>query len=542
MFTGNNSKQDQFVPQQMNYNETKYTVSSIFDLNVFPPLLRDVILSLHIDTQVSIDLITSVVLAATSLAYQPLIKVVPPHSTIPEPCSLYFLTLAESGGGKTTINELVMKPFYDFLTESKEEYDAQLIKYKEKYDIWKVKKQALDSNLRKSIRNDINSENDEYALEEHMFMKPIKPLEPCFIHEDTTPKSLLEGLCKCPDAGIISDESIVFFKGYIKNNYGVLNKAWDGSSYSYKRANKESKNIKPTLTISLMVQPIIFQKYLDKYGEEAKGSGFLSRFLFSSIHSNAVKNTQAFISNNTQGFTNKSTSPSYLKNFHDFLWSLLQKRKKILTDQAHQVKILKLQEASIMEYANIRSLFLINPMIIESYKNISDVISKASANTLRLAAIFHEANRIEGNELSIETLNNAKSVITSYMNQAHEIFYSMSEFNQIEKDAKKLYAWIMGRFHNGNYAPFLKSDIEKSGPNSLRKIDKLEPILNIVISYSAVRVIQKKTGGPKYISFINTYNYCNVPQGEDIYSFHIIPVNPSNNPNGVIPYVDFKIL
>lgn len=534
MFTGNNSKQDQFVPQQMNYNETQHTVSSIFDLNVFPPLLRDVILSLHIDTQVSIDLITSAVLAATSLAYQPLIKVVPPHSTIPEPCSLYFLTLAESGGGKTTINELVMKPFYDFLTESKEEYGVQLIKYKEKYDIWKIKKQALDSNLRKSIRNNINPENDEHALEKHMLMKPIKPLELYFIHEDTTPKSLLEGLCKCPDAGIVSDESIVFFKGYIKNNYGILNKAWDGSSYSYNRANKESKNIKPTLTISLMVQPTIFQKYLDKYGEEAKGSGFLSRFLFSSIHSNAVKNTQVF--------TNKNTSASHLKNFHDFLGSLLQKRKKILFNQVSQVKVLKLKDISIKEYENIRSLFLINPMVNESYKNISDIISKSSANTLRLAAIFHEINGFKGNELSIEILNNAKSVITSYMNQAREIFHSMSKFNQIEKDAKKLYAWIMDRFHNGNYAPFLKSEIEKFGPNSLRKIDKLEPILNIIMTYSIVKVIQRNTGGPKYISFINKYNYCNVPQGENIYSFHIVPINSNKNPDGIIPYVNFNAL
>lgn len=533
MFTGNNSKQDQFVPQQMNYNETQHTVSSIFDLNVFPPLLRDVILSLHIDTQVSIDLITSAVLAATSLAYQPVIKVVPPHSTIPEPCSLYFLTLAESGGGKTTINELVMKPFYDFLTESKEEYDVQLIKYKEKYDIWKIKKQALDSNLRRSVRNNINPENDEYALEKHMLMKPIKPIEPYFIHEDTTPKSLLEGLCKCPDAGIVSDESIVFFKGYIKNNYGILNKAWDGSSYSYNRANKESKNIKPTLTISLMVQPIIFQRYLDKYGEEAKGSGFLSRFLFSSIHSNVVKNTQVFI--------NKNTSLNYLENFHDFLRHLLQKRKEILIDQGSHAKILKVNDSSIKEYENIRSSFLINPMFIESYKNISDIISKSSANTLRLAAIFHEINGVKGDELSIEMLNNARSVITSYMHQAHEIFYSMSKLNQIEKDAKKLYAWIMNRFRNYNNNPFLKSEIEKFGPNSLRKIDKLEPILNIIRTYSMVTVIQKNTGGPKYISFINTFNYFKVPQGEELYLFHIVPVDPNKNSNGIIPYVDFKM-
>ncbi|MDX4945934.1 DUF3987 domain-containing protein [Providencia manganoxydans] len=113
-------------------DEVRYTVNSIFDLHVFPPILHDTIIALHLDTQVSIDLIASAVLSATSLAYQPLINIIPPHSEIPEPCSLYFLTLAESGSGKTTIHKLVMKPFYDYLAEMKKEYDIQLNQYKTK--------------------------------------------------------------------------------------------------------------------------------------------------------------------------------------------------------------------------------------------------------------------------------------------------------------------------------------------------------------------------------------------------------------------------
>ncbi len=119
-----------------------------YPVQYFPPMLRNVIRALHDNTQIPVELISNVVLAAASLACQPLVAVIRPHTNMPEQCSLYLLTVAESGEGKTTINKQVMKPFYDFASEMKLAYEAKLSDYKREYKIWKIRQQALDGNLR----------------------------------------------------------------------------------------------------------------------------------------------------------------------------------------------------------------------------------------------------------------------------------------------------------------------------------------------------------------------------------------------------------
>lgn len=55
---------------------------------------------------------------------------------MPEPCSLYLMTIAESGEGKTTINKQIMKLLNKLATELKEEYENRWIHYKREYKIW----------------------------------------------------------------------------------------------------------------------------------------------------------------------------------------------------------------------------------------------------------------------------------------------------------------------------------------------------------------------------------------------------------------------
>ncbi|EBS5795626.1 DUF3987 domain-containing protein, partial [Salmonella enterica subsp. enterica serovar Saintpaul] len=97
-------------------------INTSFPLDALPPILKNVVISLHLDTKIPIELICQVVLAAASLACQSIVNVKPHYSQTPEPCSLYFLTLADPGEGKTTINKLVMKPFYDLSVRMKKKY------------------------------------------------------------------------------------------------------------------------------------------------------------------------------------------------------------------------------------------------------------------------------------------------------------------------------------------------------------------------------------------------------------------------------------
>ncbi|OSK59517.1 hypothetical protein EADG_03829, partial [Escherichia coli E1114] len=108
-----------------------------YPTDVFPSVLRNVITTLHEDTLIPIEMIGSTVLAALSLALQPLVEVASPFGNKkPEPCSLYFLTLAKSGEGKSPLRELLMTPFDEFASEMHEEYETLLDTYKKDHAIW----------------------------------------------------------------------------------------------------------------------------------------------------------------------------------------------------------------------------------------------------------------------------------------------------------------------------------------------------------------------------------------------------------------------
>ncbi|WP_306797289.1 DUF3987 domain-containing protein [Pectobacterium polaris] len=208
----------------LQYNLAKKSLPP-YPVQSFPPVLRNVIQALHNNTQIPVELIGNVVLAATSLACQSLIEVIQPHTNMPEPCSLYLMTIAESGEGKTTINKQVMKPCYTFAAELIQQYEQQVAYYKQKLKLWKIRQQALESNFRQAIKKGYPGEDEEQAINIHAESEPQRPPRPNFIYEDTSLKALVEGLSEYPEAGVISDEAITFFKGYLKNNPGLLNKA-----------------------------------------------------------------------------------------------------------------------------------------------------------------------------------------------------------------------------------------------------------------------------------------------------------------------------
>lgn len=56
-------------------------ISSSFPLDSLPPILKNVVTSLHFDTQIPVELICQVVLAAASLACQSIVNV-KPHSCL----------------------------------------------------------------------------------------------------------------------------------------------------------------------------------------------------------------------------------------------------------------------------------------------------------------------------------------------------------------------------------------------------------------------------------------------------------------------------
>ena len=477
---------------------------SPYPVQSFPPVLRNVIQALHNNTQVPLSLIGNVVLAATSLSCQQLIEVIQPHTNMPEPCSLYLMTIAESGEGKTTINKQVMKPCYIFASELIQQYEKMVVDYKRQFKLWKIRQQALESNLRQAIKKNYSGENEEAEISKHAQNEPLRPPRPNFIYEDTSLKALVEGLSEHPEAGFISDEAITFFKSYLKNSPGLLNKAWDGEMFDFRRADGEIYQITPHLTFSLMSQPGVFIDYINKHGVSARASGFLSRFLFSWVDS-SLGNRQA---------TQEKLDAEYdLNVFHKRIEELLALNKTSLSAPSVNKKQLTLTKEAITVWKNNRSDIERKISPGHEWEHIRDIASKAGANILRLAALLQYFYNEEVETIPLATIKCAIEIIDWYLNQADRIFYPMSERCQFERDVLELHSWIMNKIRQNNGSAILQNDLEKYGPHRLRRAEKLTPVLNQLISQGCFGVIQMYSHSALYVTLQHSNGIFNLPTG-----------------------------
>lgn len=507
--------------------------TTAFPINAFPSLLKNVIESLHTDTQIPIELISQVVLAATSLACQSIINVQPHYSQTPEPCSLYFLTLAEPGEGKTTINKYIMKPFYEFSAMLKEEYIQKCDDYDQSLTIWKLEKQVFEANLKQAIKKGYSGELQREELTRYLAQKPKKPPFYQFIYEDVTNKALIEGLRKNPEAGIISDEAIIFFNGYLKKHLGILNKAWDGEVYTFNRANEETFDIQPCLTLSLMTQPNVFTEYLKKHISIAKGSGFLSRFLFTSISTNQGK--RFYSTDNTLS----ERTLTALNEFYEKITSLLNQKKEISQNGQPNKETIKLNDEAINTWAQAKNQMEKYRDKNQEWSHISDIVSKSGTNAIRLAAIFKQFNDTTNDiDLNTNDIHNAYAIIFWNALQASQLFFPYSEQHKTAVDARELFSWMKERHLFKNNGPFLKNDILKYGPRKFRKIEYLDYILNIIISQTNIRIIRSEYGGALYITILSQDGHFVLPKIQYFTPYNMLPINT----NIQFPPIDFSDL
>ncbi|MGJ3438231.1 YfjI family protein [Serratia liquefaciens] len=481
----------QALPNTQHRAPTQSPILS-YPVEAFPPLLQDVIRALHTDTQIPIELIGNAVLTAASLACQSHVEVIQSHMTTAEPCSLFLLTLAESGEGKSTINKKVMEPFYTFSETMKQEYQEHFADYKRKHKLWKIRERVFTKRLQKAIEKDFDDQEDaEEQLEAHNLIEPIKPHCLNMLYEDATPKTLIQGLSEYPVAGLLSDEAIIFFKGYTKNNLGLLNKTWDGGTYSYRRPDGETHDIKACLTLSLMVQPNVFNDYLEKNGDIAKGSGFLSRVLFANPISTISRR---------HGNGDHRDSSRALKTLHDRIIQLLEKQRADFYNTPTEKRALALCDEAVALQRQQRAETERKMVEGQEWAHIRDIASKAGANTLRLAAILTFIQDNENTQISAETLEGALKIINWHLHQASLLFYPMSERYHFEQDVYALFAWLKNKFLQGNASPIQINYVERFGPNRLRRIEKLKPVLEQLIGMGLVCLIRANLNSAVFIA------------------------------------------
>lgn len=473
----------------------KNNINSDFPSYEFPPLMRDLIEALHDDSQIPIEIIGNTVLAAASMACQPLVNVALPHSIQPETCCLYLLTIAESGEGKTTINKQIMEPFHTFMSELNKDYVNRVAEYKVDLELWRLRKKVLERNVKSSYVNPDDEEREsvedmENAFILHLRNEPQKPERLTILYEDTTLKAFTDGVAVCSHAGIISDEAIIFFRGYASNQFGIFNKGWEEGEHVQKRADGTFIFIKPCITFSLMAQPKVVNHYFEKEGGLAKDVGFLPRFLFASAKSTIGSRTDNI---------NFSRSRQCLENFHGRIRVLLSQQKESILNNTYEKKTLILSDKALEIRNQLKNE--IEGKMVEGKElyHIRDIVSKSSANAARMAAIFHYFSNDRSSELGADYMASACNIMRWYLEQARKIFYTLSEDYQFEKDAKEIYVWVRNLFADNKFVPLKFEYFRRKAPNRLRNTSKLKVLFDQMVSQNYIVYGYNRPAGAMYV-------------------------------------------
>lgn len=523
--------------------------SNNYPVDAFPAVLRDVIIALHEDTQIPVEMIGSTLLAALSLALQPLIVVRSPFdSKRVEPCSLYFLTLAKSGEGKSPLRDRIMAPFDEFVLLMQKEYDELYDAYKEDYAVWASIEKSLNRSLQKASKDGGDSEAEERLLREHLATKPKKPRAFEMFYEDTTSAGIVQGLREYPYAGVFSDEAILFFTGHLKNNLGLINKIWKNEPVSLTRKNAGSIRLNAYLTFLLMVQPEIFEEYLEKQGKRAASSGFLARFLFT--------NTVSTIGQRKVNL-NQEKSDRALNVLFEKFNGFFNTQKQRFYDNSIPKEIQALSDNAKSLFQNKINQYQLTIGKNQQWEHIPEFVSKASSHAIRISALFSCYSK---DDISESTLNDAFTITEWHLNQASMYFYTQSNQYKLQQDVYILFDWIKRHFaapkgtmkimnHQAGqfqeiklqaWQPFLRNEIEIYGPAKLRKADLLTPVLNQLIGLGLIVTIIYPPSRAIHISMVNYDAFNNISAVNAPYPYNIVHFR--GNVESVLNNYDFTKL
>lgn len=440
-------------------------------VNALPSFLQGVFNDVLNQTQASAPLIIAVLQAAMAEAAQGKFDIeIPGYATTP--IALWVGVQGGSGIGKSPVESLLRKAPRDFEAKHAEGWKKRRAAYDSKMQVWATIHSELQDKLRKQVREGDPTELTETRLADHMLQKPQRPKGVKVGYSDATPSALKSGMAEnWPFVSIASDEASIFFSGRLISEWGTFNLGWDGSRIIVDRKDEASCVTieSPRISMLLMFQEGVLQRYRERKGDEARDLGSLARFIWCAPYS-------------TQGYRFLSDYNQANSRFLDEY----NRRALVLLEMSVDEHGNPVSERTALTFsADARELFfsIHNQLEVAQQpgqwlSEAKDYASKAARNIARIAALLHLFEYGPGcTVISYDTLNRAFTIGQYFIGEFLRLFTQPPQVPQIVQDAAELWAWLGERTRVDNNRYVLKSDIQKFGPYRLRKAEILEGIL-----------------------------------------------------------------
>lgn len=457
-----------------------------YPVDTLPPTMAAAVREVQAYVQAPMAMLGSAALGALSAAAQPLVDV-DRDRTLTGPCSLFLLTIGESGERKSSCDGYFTAVITQWERDERERLGPAIKEAESKHSAWSAQCLGVRQAITNASKNNKPTSELDARLVELAAIEPARVQVPQLLWGDTTPEELGFGLTKGrPSVAIMSSEAGVVLgshgmgKDSQQRNLGLLNTLWDGGRHTVNRRTSESYVVEGArLTMSLATQEVSLRAFVDGGKGLARGMGFFARFLISWPVS-------------TQGFRpyQEATGMPALERHNERVNDLLNQplpldhlgclvpTRLTLTTDAKSVWVAFYNEVETRLGPG-------GPL-----SDVRDIASKIADNAARLAGVFHALEHGTSGRVSGDNMQRGCTLATWYLEQAQRLFAGL-EIDPGITEAAKLDSWLVDRCRSENVQSVPTKVVSQYGPFGLRAKVAWSAALEVLANHSRARFVME---------------------------------------------------
>lgn len=462
-------------------------------LNTLPDELKQTIYCVEQAVQSPLPLITTSLLSSLSSAVQGYIDIETVYGAV-QPVSIFSLVIAESGERKSSTDRLLSKPLLALDMEEQSALRRQHAKTKIDQIAWDAKYKALEKQLQRAIQSDpeeIRAIKD--ALVDLWECKPDLMEATPTILNDVTSAALLQTLAgNGKVVTLASSDAGNLFSRTNMDFMSSVNQIWDGEDVTVARKTGNQVINNGRLTLSLMVQPSVLMRTLERKDNLLRMSGYLARMLVTMPLS-------------TQGHRlNFATSQddTHLKRFHHRLMRLA--KESILHQAAQQRVTLKFTPEATKVMQDFYRVVEVELREKASLASIRDAGSKIVDNATRIAALIHAYQHgASSTEVDANTAAAACHLSTFYLGEFATVFGEKTVQQQAEENGNLLHQWLQKNGYAVGGHTVTLTMLMRYGPYRIRKRADLDLAIDALCRKGVLEFYPY--GKPAYVRWAETW-------------------------------------
>jgi hypothetical protein len=488
--------------------------SPFYSTGMAGELFNDIIHTYQQESKAPPTLCVQAALGVGAFLQQGLVELESPtgHTT---PASLLLFAAVEPAAGKSSVMDKFTAPISEFIDTHTAKHQKLADEHSQEKERWERTRKALVRKLSKAEteadvmlaeaeaeekkQEDVDvelpteagasSEIDcpkyqatikrikvlEHALKKHKSKAPSLPATVGLgILSEATPAAITKFIKdnRIQSLAIISPEGEEFLSKGIKNQSSVLNKGFSGEKTSKQLVTRGDESHNAPITALIFGQPYIMEKALGGDNNRMRGTGTLSRCLFTCPPSN-IGYQHHWSTNSTNYFQPNVDGPATEKNYHLWAAELLDQNVK-LYESGGSRRRLKLSKDALDIWYQGRAELDIQLRPGGRYEQFRDHGNRLPEQWLRVALVIHGYNQREQDEISAQTLRQAIGLVNSFSTEFQNVFRPTS---QEDHDVMKLRKWINDKRSQG--VRYIGKSFATTG-SSLRPVARLNNALQIL--------------------------------------------------------------